>query len=126
MEPRYHFASDNTSGICPEAWQALHEANEGYHPSYGADAITVEACAAFRRFFDTECEVFFVFNGTAANSLSLASLCQSYHSILCHESAHVERDECGGPEFFSNGSKVLLVSGGNGKIDLASLERAVK
>src|SRR5438132_7704510 len=72
------------------------------------------------------CEVFFVFNGTAANSLSLASTGQSYHSILCHEIAHVETDECGAPEFFSNGMKVLQVPGTNGKIDPAGIERMVK
>jgi threonine aldolase len=69
--------------------------------------------------------VFFVFNGTAANSLSLASLCQSYHSFLCHELAHLETSECGAPEFFANGSKVLLLRGANGKIDAADLHRAV-
>ena len=76
--------------------------------------------------FETPCEVFFVFNGTAANSLSLASTGQSYHSILCHEFAHVETDECGAPEFFSNGMKVLQVPGANGKIDPAGIERMVK
>ena len=67
-----------------------------------------------------------MFNGTAANSLALASLCQSYHSILCHETAHVETDECGAPEFFSNGTKVLQVPGANGKIDPGGIERLVK
>ena len=69
--------------------------------------------------------MFFVFNGTSANSLSLASLCQSYHSILCHEIAHVETSECGAPEFFANGTKVLLLPGANGKIEPAAIERAV-
>ena len=67
FEPKYHFASDNTSGICPEAWQALEEANTGFQPSYGADSTTAEACETFRRFFETDCDVYFVFNGTAAN-----------------------------------------------------------
>ncbi|MDZ4286550.1 MAG: low specificity L-threonine aldolase [Prosthecobacter sp.] len=125
MTPRYHFASDNTSGICPEAWQALHEANEGYQPSYGADEITVAACAAFRKFFDTDCEIFFVFNGTAANSLSLASLCQSYHSVICSDLSHVETDECGAPEFFSNGSKLLVAKSLLGKLDLPDVERLI-
>ena len=57
---------------------------------------------------EADCEVFFAFNGTAANSLALASLCQSYHSVICSSSAHVETDECGAPEFFSNGSKLLI------------------
>jgi threonine aldolase len=126
IDSRRQFASDNNAGICPEAWAALEEANKGHAVGYGDDAWTKLASDMIRDLFETHCEVFFVFNGTAANSLSLASLCQSYHSILCHEIAHVETDECGAPEFFSNGTKVLLVSGDNGKIDPASIERMVK
>ena len=122
---KYHFASDNTSGICPEAWQALQEANTGYHPSYGADTITARACETFRQFFETDCEVFFVFNGTAANSLSLASLCQSYHSVICSEVSHVETDECGAPEFFSNGSKLLTAKSLLGKLDPEDVARLI-
>lgn len=120
------FASDNYAGICPEAWEALAKANHGHARSYGDDHWTKKASDLIREVFETDCEVFFVFNGTAANSLSLASLCQSYHSILCHETAHVETDECGAPEFFSNGTKVLLLSGANGKIEPGSIERLVK
>ena len=122
---RRHFASDNYAGICPEAWTALAEANQGHAVGYGEDEWTQKAADLIRDIFETHCEVFFVFNGTAANSLSLASMCQSYHSILCHETAHVEADECGAPEFFSNGTKVLLVPGPNGKIDPAGIERMV-
>lgn len=111
------FASDNYSGICPEAWQAMADANQGYVNSYGDDDWTAKACNALRDFFETDCQVFFVFNGTAANSLALASLCRSYHSVICHEMAHVETDECGAGEFFSNGTKILLVPGADGKID---------
>ena len=121
-----HFASDNYAGICPEAWDALQQANTGHTPGYGDDPWTARAADLLRDLFETHCEVFFVFNGTAANSLSLASLCQSYHSILCHETAHVETDECGAPEFFSNGTKVLTVPGANGKLDPAGIERMVK
>ena len=123
---RRQFASDNNSGICPEAWEALRESNQGHARGYGDDQWTEKAADLIRDLFETDCEVFFVFNGTASNSLSLASLCQSYHSILCHEIAHVETDECGAPEFFSNGTKVLLLSGANGKIDPASVEQMVK
>jgi threonine aldolase len=122
---RRQFASDNYAGICPEAWDALAEANHGHAPAYGEDEFTQRAADLIREFFDTDCEVFFVFNGTAANSLALASLCQSYHSVLCHELAHIETDECGAPEFFSNGSKILLVPGDHGKIDVAGVEAAV-
>ena len=121
-----HFASDNYAGATPEAWAALEEARHGHARAYGDDAWTERASNMVRDVFETECDVFFVFNGTAANSLALASCCQSYHSILCHELAHVETDECGAPEFFSNGTKVLLLSGANGKIDPASIERMVK
>src|SRR5436190_9277894 len=123
---RRHFASDNYSGICPEAWAALEEANHGHARSYGDDPWTQKATNLIREIFETDCEVFFVFNGTAANSLALASCCQSYHSILCHELAHVETDECGAPEFFSNGTKVLQIPGANGKIDPAAIERMVE
>jgi len=118
--------SDNCSGICPEAWTALAEANTSHEPSYGNDTWTQRAADRLREIFEKDCEVFFVFNGTSANSLSLASLCQSYHSVLCHEHAHVETSECGAPEFFANGSKILLLQGANGKIDPAEIERAVK
>lgn len=125
-EFKRQFASDNYAGICPEAWAAMTEANRGHVRGYGDDQWTAKAADLIRDLFETKCEVFFVFNGTAANSLSLASLCQSYHSILCHEHAHVEMDECGAPEFFSNGTKVLLLSGANGKIDPVSIELMVK
>lgn len=100
-DPAQHFASDNYAGICPEARAALIEANtSGHEPAYGDDSWTQQVCDRIRDLFQTDCEVFFVFNGTAANSLALASLCQSYHSVICHELAHIETDECGGPEFF--------------------------
>src|SRR5215475_9366304 len=123
-KPR-HFASDNYAGICPEAFAALAQANAGHEVSYGDDAWTAKASNLIRDVFETKCEVFFVFNGTSANSLSLASLCQSYHSILCHEFAHIETAECGAPEFFGNGTKVLLLPGANGKLAPAEVDRAV-
>lgn len=122
---RRHFASDNYAGVCPEAWQAMDEANRDHAVGYGDDPWTARAADLIREVFETGCEVFFVFNGTAANSLALASTGQSYHSILCHETAHVETDECGAPEFFSNGMKVLQVPGREGKIDPAGVERMV-
>jgi len=122
---RYDFASDNTAGICPQVWAAMEAANRGYIAPYGEDAWTARAADMLRELFETDCEVFFVFNGTAANSLALATLCQSYHSVICHEHAHVERDECGAPEFFSNGTKILLAGGAHGKLDPADVERLI-
>src|SRR5512146_1609329 len=125
IHPR-QFASDNYSGICPEIWKAMTQANAGHVPGYGDDIWTQRAADLVREVFETDCDVYFVFNGTAANSLSLASLCQSYHSVLCHETAHVETDECGAPEFFSNGTKVLTLGGPHGKIDPDGIDRMVR
>jgi len=118
----YAFASDNTAGICPEAMAALTAANTGRVPSYGDDAHTAGAKRLLADVFETECDVFFVFNGTAANAVVLAALCQRHHAILCHELSHVETDECGAPEFFTGGSKVLPIAGPNAKLRPADLE----
>lgn len=125
MKAKYQFASDNTAGICPEAWAAFAEANAGYAASYGDDDYTARATNLFREVFETDCDVYFVFNGTAANSLALASMCQSYHSVIAHEAAHIEVDECGAPQFFSNGVKLLTVPGENGKLDLAAIASTI-
>lgn len=119
------FASDNYSGICPEAFEYLRKVNNNHELPYGDDRYTAEVCDRFRELFENDCEVFFVYNGTAGNSLALSSLCRSYHSIICHQLAHVETDECGAPEFFSHGAKLLLADGENGKIDPDSLERLI-
>nr|WP_298794069.1 low specificity L-threonine aldolase [uncultured Acetobacter sp.] len=110
------FASDNYAGVCPEAWAAMQEANQGYVPAYGEDIWTDRASDAFRTLFEKDCDIFFAFNGTAANALALASLCQSYNSVICSALAHVETDECGAPEFFSNGSKLLTAPTQGGKL----------
>jgi threonine aldolase len=108
---RYEFASDNTAAICPEAWAALEEANVKEAPSYGEDRWTAQVCDRIREIFEIDCDVYFVFNGTAANALSLAQLCQPFHSVICHEYAHIQTDECGAAEFFTKGSKLLLIGG---------------
>src|SRR5260221_1754157 len=115
------FASDNTAGICPEVLDAYARANQGNLLSYGNDSWTERAANLLRELFETDCEVFFVFNGTAANSLALASCCQSYHSVICYEHAHIIDDECGAPEFFSNGTKLLGAPGEHGKITPAAI-----
>ena len=115
---RHEFASDNTAPICPEAWAALQEANTDCAAAYGEDRWTARVCDRIREIFETDCDVYFVFTGTGANALALAQMCQSFRSIICHQSAHIQTDECGGPEFFTGGSKLVLVGGGNGKIDI--------
>ena len=123
MKPGCQFASDNTSGICPEAWEAMSQANADPAAPYGEDRWTKRAAELVRDVFEVDCQVFFTYNGTAANSLALASLCQSYHSVIAHEAAHIETDECGGPEFFSNGTKLLLVPGPTGCVDTDAVEK---
>jgi threonine aldolase len=132
---RYEFASDNTVAICPEAWKALNDANAGNAPSYGEDRWTARVCDRIRELFETDCDVYFVFTGTAANALSLAQLCQSFQSVICHEYSHIQTDECGAPEFFTKGSKLLLIGGSVGapergrpladKIDIRQAEAVV-
>jgi threonine aldolase len=120
-----NFASDNNSGITPECLEAIAEANSDHSPAYGNDEWTRRACAAIRDTFEIPCEVFFTFNGTASNSMALAHLCRSYQSVVCHSAAHIETDECGAPEFFSSGSKLLLAGGNHGKVSPAELQRLV-
>ncbi|MCM2332472.1 MAG: low specificity L-threonine aldolase [Anaeromyxobacteraceae bacterium] len=120
------FASDNYAGIAPEALAAMQEANQGHAPGYGDDRWTSEAADLLRALFQADCDVYFAFNGTAANSLALAAMTQSYHSVLCHETAHVETDECGAPEFFSNGTKVLTMPGPGGKVTPEGIRHLVE
>ncbi|MFO1324966.1 MAG: low specificity L-threonine aldolase [Burkholderiales bacterium] len=117
------FASDNWAGICPEAWAALESANAGHAPSYGGDDWTAAAVAAIRAVFETECEVFLVFNGTAANSLALSAMCRGTDAIVCHADAHINVDECGAPGFFSGGAKLLTADTPHAKLTSEALER---
>ena len=122
VRPNYAFASDNTAGVCPEALAALAEANAARVPSYGDDAHTAQAKRLFHEIFERECEVFFVFNGTAANALVLAAMCQRHHAVVCHTMSHVDNDECGAPEFFTGGSKVLTIDAPLAKLRPADIE----
>jgi len=97
---------------------ALEEVNHGAAESYGADQWTSRVRESVRDLFETDCDAYLVFNGTAANALALAQLCQPFHSVVCHDRAHIQTDECGAPEFFTRGSKLLLVGGDGGKIDI--------
>lgn len=125
--PRYDFASDNTAGLCPEALAALTEANTSRAPSYGDDPWTARARTRFREIFETECDVFFVFNGTAANALALSACCRAPHTrILCHEFSHIDTDECGAPEFFTGGAKINPLPGPAGKLQPATVEAALR
>lgn len=123
-EPLRQFASDTWAGLCPEAVQALAEANRGHAPAYGDDGWTIKATNLLRELFETDCSVFFVMTGTAANSLALAALCQPHHSVICHADAHVQTDECGGPEFFGRGIKLVTAASPGGKLDAEAIRKA--
>ena len=119
----YNFASDNTAPICPEAWTALAEANTKYAPAYGEDEWTAEVCGRIRKIFEVDCDVYFVFTGTAANALGLAQLCQPFHGVICHERAHIQTDEGGATEFYTRGARLFLTNTSNGKVDLGQAEK---
>jgi threonine aldolase len=102
------FASDNNAGVCPEALEALLAANaQGHAVGYGDDPWTARACERLRALFETDCAVFLVFSGTAANALALAQICRPYHATIAHAESHVATDEAGAPGFFGGGASLL-------------------
>ena len=110
------FASDNASGADPKILAALVAANSGSYPAYGADPYTQRAEKMLSDVFERDCAVFLVATGTGANALALGALTPPWGAIFCHEDAHVMDDECGAPEFFSGGSKMVGMPGYAGKI----------
>ncbi|MFD2173323.1 threonine aldolase family protein [Rhodobacter lacus] len=121
-----HFASDNTAGVAPAILAALSAANAGHMPSYGADPLSAAVVARLRAIFEApEAAVYLVPTGTAANALSCAVLTQPWGAIFCHRNAHIEEDECGAPEFYTGGSKLVLVEGADAKMDPEALRRII-
>lgn len=120
-----NFCSDNATGAAPEILRALEAANDGDAMPYGNDDLTRDLPAKFSALFETEAAVFPVVTGTAANVLALSSLVPPYGVIYCHESAHINVDECGGTEFYSGGAKLHPLPGAHGKITPATLEAAI-
>jgi len=120
------FASDNAAPVAPEVMAALTRANQGYARSYGADEIMARVTARIRDVFEApEAAVYLVATGTAANSLALAVTCPPWGAVMCHSYAHVAEDECGAPEFFTNGAKLVLVEGAHGKMASETLAPAL-
>jgi threonine aldolase len=111
-----YFKSDNTAAVSPQIIQAISDANVGVALAYGADRWSEALDRVFGKFFGTEVRVFAVASGTAANSLALATFCPPWGTVLTHAEAHIERDECGAPEFFTGGAKLSLVGGAGAKI----------
>ncbi len=122
-----HFASDNGSGVPAEVLAALARANEGYAGGYGSDPLTLRVRDRLREVFEApEAAVYLVATGTAANALALACLCPPWGAVYCHRTAHVEEDECGAPEFYTGGAKLVLVDGPHGRMDPVALDRAIR
>lgn len=111
-----NFASDNGAGAAAEILQAIAASSRGNAPAYGADDYTRRATAMLNDVFETRTQAFLVATGTAANALALASLAQPFGAVFCHEEAHIHDDECGGPEFYTGGAKLVGIAGKDGKI----------
>lgn len=120
--PTQHFASDNQAGMCPEALAALAAANSsGHEPSYGEDRWTGALQDRMRTLFETDCQTFLVFNGTAANALALAAMCRPFEAVVCHAVSHIETDEAAAPEFFTGGAKLLTAATPDAKLTPAAV-----
>jgi threonine aldolase len=117
-----NFRSDNVSGIAPEILTAIAAANNGDAPSYGADLITDRVARRFTEIFEREVAVFPLATGTAANALALAAVTPPWGAVYCHEESHVQTDECGAPEFYAGGAKLIALPGADAKLSPAAVE----
>lgn len=123
MKPVRSFASDNNAGVHPKVLQAIVAVNRGHVVGYGDDPYTEAAVRKFKQHFGPDIEVFIVFNGTAANCLSLKSVTESYQAVICAEAAHIYTDECGAPEKFT-GCKLIPIPTSDGKLTVESVSHA--
>ena len=121
----WNFCSDNVAGASPEILDAVSRAGSGSVMPYGADPLTEEVVRMLRDVFETDLTAFLVATGTAANSLALSALCQPYGAVYCHPESHANMDECGAPEFFTGGAKLVTIEGSEGKIDVEGLQAAL-
>ncbi len=122
---RVKFASDNVAGACPEVLDAILKANEGDSTPYGNDPISTELQDKFSEIFEKEVIVFPTASGTAANALALSTMTPSYGNIYCHKMSHINTDECGAPEFYTGGGKLVTLNGVMGKITAEELDQSI-
>jgi threonine aldolase len=118
------FFSDNAAAACPEVMAAIEAANR-LDTAYDGDSFSARLSGAFSELFETEVEALWVATGTAANSLALAALCPPYGSIICHRDAHIQNDECGAPEFYTHGAKLVLGEGEGAKLSPETVETLI-
>lgn len=120
------FASDNAAPVLPQVMAAIAAANQGFAPSYGGDTLMDQVRLQIRTLFEApDAAVYLVATGTAANALSLATLTQPWGAIYCHRHSHVEEEECGAPEFYTGGAKLVLMPGDHAKIAAQALAEAL-
>jgi len=121
-----NFASDNTAGVAPAILAAIERANQGFALGYGNDALTEAVEGRFAEIFEHEVAVFLVPTGTAANALAIAHICPPWGGVLCHADSHIATDECGAPEFFGGGIKLIGLAGDAGKLTPAAVQAAIE
>ena len=122
---RVKFASDNVTGACPEVLNALLKANDEDKTPYGNDELSKNLQSKFSEIFEKEVIVFPTASGTAANALALSTMTPSYGNIYCHRMAHINTDECGAPEFYTGGGKLIPLNGVMGKITSEELDQSI-
>ena len=120
------FASDNVTGACPEVMDAVVDANSGIATSYGDDEWSSRLQTKLSEIFETDVEVFLAVSGTASNALALSSLAPVFGKIYCHELSHINTDECGAPEFFTGGAKLIPMRSSNGRIKANELAETIR
>jgi threonine aldolase len=120
-----NFASDNNAGVAPQVLQSIAAASAGAAAAYGADEWSQCASQRLGEIFETDIASYLVATGTAANALALSALARPWEAIFCHEESHVHDDECGAPEFFAGGAKLVGISGYAGKITPDALKETL-
>ena len=121
-----YFASDNAAGVAPAILDALQRANTGFALGYGQDEATKRLESRFSELFEREVAVFLVSTGTAANALALAHVSPPWGAVICHSEAHIAKDECGAPEFFGGGLKLVGLAGEGCKITASALAQTLE
>ncbi|MFB2968203.1 low specificity L-threonine aldolase [Aerosakkonema sp. BLCC-F183] len=121
-----NFCSDNATGVAPEIIAAIIAANEGAAMPYGNDELTKRLSAKFAELFETEVTIFPVATGSAANAIALSVMTPPFGAIYCHTESHINLDECGAPEFYTSGAKLVTLTGSHGKISADNLAKTLK
>ncbi|MBX7232170.1 MAG: threonine aldolase [Bdellovibrionales bacterium] len=120
-KPQFDFGSDNYATIHPEVLETIAQVNVGHAPAYGLDFVTAEVRELFKKIFNHPVQTYFVFNGSAANVLSLRALLQPHEAVIATDVSHIQNDECGAPEFHG-GNKIITLPSQEGKLTPALIE----